>query len=303
MSGQAEFLIFGATGQQGGAVARALKAKGKVVRAFVRDPLGERAKALHGEGFELAVGDLFDPASIDRAMLGIAGVFSVQTSSPAGMVTDAEEVQHGKAIADSAVRHGVRHLVYSSGGGAGKGPTRMGHFDSKSEIEAYVRSLPIMTTITRPATFMEMLLLPGMGLPQGMFSFFMHPDQAMQMIALGDLGRMNAQILVAPDRYQGEIIELAGASVTGAGLERAFTKAAGRPIGYRRFPPALLAGNPFLNRLTELLDSGLLAGAADLQALSREFGELTSFEDWLAGPGKPLFEAALREREAEVALR
>jgi len=41
-----------------------------------------------------------------------------------------------KAIADSAVRQGARHLVYSSSGAAGKGKTGMGHFDSKSEIEA-----------------------------------------------------------------------------------------------------------------------------------------------------------------------
>lgn len=58
---------------------------------------------------------------------------------------------------------------------------------------------------------MEMLLLPGMGLPRGGFTFFMRPDQSMQMIALADLGRINAEILMAPDRYSGKVIELAGA--------------------------------------------------------------------------------------------
>jgi uncharacterized protein YbjT (DUF2867 family) len=50
----------------------------------------------------------------------------------------------------------------------------MGHFDSKSRIEEYIRSLPIAATITRPASFMEMMLLPGMGLNTGVFTFFMH---------------------------------------------------------------------------------------------------------------------------------
>lgn len=125
-----EFLVFGATGQQGGSVARALKAKGKRVRAFVRDPDSVKSKALAAEGISLAVGNLLDPASIGRSMEGVSGVFSVQTSSPAGEVTDAQEVLQGNAIADSAVRQAVRHLVYSSGGAAGKGPTGMGHFDS-----------------------------------------------------------------------------------------------------------------------------------------------------------------------------
>jgi uncharacterized protein YbjT (DUF2867 family) len=303
MDHRAEFLVFGATGQQGGAVARALKAKGRKVKAFVRNPDSVRSKALAAEGISLAVGDLFDPASIDRAMVGVTGVFSVQTSSPAGEVTDAQEVLQGKAIADSAVRQGVRHLVYSSGGAAGKGPTGMGHFDSKSEIEAYVQSLPMLTTITRPASFMEMMMLPGMGLPQGEFTFFMCPEQSMQMIALNDLGRINAEILMAPQRFARKVIELASAEVTGRDLERAFTNAAGRPIVYKRFSDELLANNPFLNRLAELLDSGLLAGAADLSALGRDFGPLTSLVKWLDGPGKTLFEAALNHEKTEVALR
>lgn len=303
MDHTAEFLVFGATGQQGGAVARALNKRGRHVRAFVRDPGSIKSRALASEGISLSVGDLFDTASIDRAMTGIAGAFSVQTSSPAGEITDAQEVWQGKAIADSALRQGVRHLVYSSSAAAGKGPTGMGHFDSKSEIEAYVTSLPLASTITRPASFMEMLLLPGMGLPQGNFTFFMRPDQPMQMVAVNDLGRINAEILLAPDRYAGRTIELASAAVTGKDLQHAFTRAAGRPIAYGRFSEALLATNPFLRRLTELLDGGLLAGAADIPALERQFGPMISLVDWLGGPGKPLFEAALSDEEVDVALR
>ena len=125
----------------------------------------------------------------------------------------------------------------------------------------------------------------------------------MQMIALADLGRMNAQILMSPERYAGKAIELASANVTGRDLETAFTHAVGRPIAYKRFPDELLTNNPFLKRLAELLDSGLLAGAADLPFLEQEFDHLTSLGAWLDGPGKPLFEAALNHVETEVALR
>lgn len=78
----------------------------------------------------------------------------------------------GKAIADSLVPAGVAHLLYSSGGAAGKGHTGMGHFDSYSQIEDHVRPLPTTTTIKRPASFMEMMMLPGMRLNTGLFHFF-----------------------------------------------------------------------------------------------------------------------------------
>jgi uncharacterized protein YbjT (DUF2867 family) len=303
MTSSAEFLVFGVTGQQGGAVARALRAKGRTVRGFVRDPQSDKAKALAREGITLAVGDLFDRASIDRAMVGVKGVFSVQTSSPSAMVSDEQEVLQGKAVADCAVVAGVEHLVYSSGGAAGKGHTGMGHFDSKSQIEDHIRSLSLAATITRPASFMEMMLLPGMGLNNGVFTFFMRPRQPMQMIALEDLGRINAEILCDPERYAGQSLELSGQAITGDDLEKAFSHAAGRPIRYQRFPEELLATNAFLRKLTELVNNGVVAGVADIPALEREFGPMLTLEQWLPGPGRALFEAALNAPKAGIALR
>ncbi|MDQ0996325.1 uncharacterized protein YbjT (DUF2867 family) [Phyllobacterium ifriqiyense] len=303
MSNSPEFLVFGATGQQGGVVARSLREAGREVRAFVRDPQSERAKALATEGITLAVGDLFDRASVDRAMTGIRGVFSVQTSSPSGLVTDDQEVAQGKAIADSAVAAGVAHVVYSSGGAAGKGHTGMGHFDSKSRIEEHIRSLTIAATITRPASFMEMMMLPGMGLNTGVFTFFMKRHQSMQMIALDDLGRINAQILCQPERYAGQALDLSGQDVTGESLEEAFSRAAGRPIRYKRFSEELLAGNDFLRRLTMLVDNGVVAGVADIPALEREFGPMLKLDQWLSGPGKVLFEKALNTPQTGIVLR
>ncbi|MFD1910704.1 NmrA/HSCARG family protein [Halodurantibacterium flavum] len=303
MSSSPEFLVFGATGQQGCVVARALREAGREVRAFVRDPQSERARALAAEGITLAVGDLFDRASIDRAMTGIRGIFSVQASSPSGLVTDEQEVAQGKAIADSAVAAGVAHLVYSSGGAAGKGHTGMGHFDSKSRIEDHIRGLPIAATITRPASFMEMMMLPGMGLNTGVFTFFMQRRQSMQMIALDDLGRINAQILLQPGRYAGQTLELSGQDITGEYLEEAFSRAAGHPIRYQRFSDELLAGNDFLRQLSALVDKGIVAGVADIPALEREFGPMLKLDQWLSGPGKVLFEEALNAPQAGISLR
>jgi uncharacterized protein YbjT (DUF2867 family) len=71
-------LITGATGRQGGAVIRHMLPKGWKLRALTRNPGGHAAQALTRLGIELAPGDLEDPASLDRAVRGVYGVYSVQ---------------------------------------------------------------------------------------------------------------------------------------------------------------------------------------------------------------------------------
>ncbi|WP_144113267.1 NmrA/HSCARG family protein [Paraburkholderia sp. BCC1886] len=299
-------LVFGATGQQGGAVAHSLLAKGWAVRALVRDPASGKAKALAAEGVALLQGDFSDSASIRKAMTGAHGVFSVQPSSGQGAlygISDEQEIRYGKTIADLAVETGVQHLVYSSVNAAGPEKTGMGHFDSKAEIEAYIRSLDIPSTIIRPSGFMELLMLPGMGLDKNIYTSFLRPEQTGQVIAVQDIGKIVATILSAPERFVGRTIEIAGDELTGLRLQDSLSRAAGKPIAYYRFPDSLLEENAFLGRLAALFDDGRLAGHADLPALRAEFGPLLSFDEWLAGPGKALFEAALRADDAPIALR
>lgn len=307
MSEARSALVLGATGQQGGAVARALNTKGWVVKALVRDPQGGKAKALAAQGIELRHGDLVDRRSLQAAMADVDAVFSVQPSSGQGSaygVSDEQEVLWGKTVADLAKASGVGHLVYSSVGAAGKGVTGMGHFDSKTEIEEYIRSLDIGYTIVRPSSFMEMLMLPGMGLDQGEFNFLMWPDQAMQVIAVDDIGTIVAVILDAPAAYAGRTLEIAGDEVTGLDLQDVLSRAAERPITYHRFPGRLLAENRFLGRLAELVDDGRCAGSADIKALRQEFGDLMTLDAWLEGPGRPLLQHALQAAAvAAVALR
>ena len=289
----APILVFGATGQQGGSVADALLKAGQTVRALVRDPASSKAAELASRGVDVVRGDLSDTASIEAAMAGARGVFSVQPSSPGNMLTDADEVRYGIAVADAAARAGVGHLVYSSGGAVGDQPTGMGHFDSKAEIEAHVRILPIAWTIVRPTAFMDMLVMPGFGLDENRFTFFAGRDQAMQLLAVEDIGKFVAPIFADPVRFAGRTIEIASDTVTGAGIEAAFSQAAGRSIAYSRFPDEVLAANPFLGGLTALVDSGPLAGHADLAEMRRLNPEVQSFEGWLAGSGRELFRRAL----------
>ena len=299
-------LVFGATGQQGGSVAHALRSRGWQVRALVRDPGGAKAQALAAQGIVPVRGDLADRPSMEAAMAGAHGVFSVQPSSGQGAahaVTDADEIRYGKTVADIALASGVRHLVYSSANAAGPTKTGIGHFDSKSEIEAHIRGLPIPGTVIRPSAFMELLALPGMGLDQGAFAFFMRPNQPMQFIAVADIGRIVAAIFADPAAFRLRTIEIAGDAVTGADLAAKLSQAAGRPIAYARFPDTLLEQNAFLGSLARLVDEGRLAGRADLAALRGEFPGLLTMDEWLAGAGRPALLAAMGAGGGEIALR
>lgn len=72
------YLVTGATGNVGGALARQLHEQGHSVRAFVRDP--SRAAGLPA-GIELAVGDLDNPGSVSKAVQGVDGIFLMQAGA------------------------------------------------------------------------------------------------------------------------------------------------------------------------------------------------------------------------------
>lgn len=79
MSDSRVIVVTGATGRQGGATARALLSRGWTVHALVRDPNKPEALALEEAGAVLVRGNLDDVASLDAALRGAYGVFSVQT--------------------------------------------------------------------------------------------------------------------------------------------------------------------------------------------------------------------------------
>jgi uncharacterized protein YbjT (DUF2867 family) len=289
---QETVLVFGATGAQGGSTARALAADGWRVRALLRDPASARAKELAARGIELVRGDFRDRASIERALAGAYGVFSMQPSSgqPEQGVTDDDERSFGVTIADLALASGVRHFVYSSVG-ALTGGTGVGHFESKWQIEEHVRSIELPATIVRPGSFMEMLLQPHFGLAQGRLVFFVRPDQRMQFIAVEDIGKLVARVFAAPERYVGKTVELAGDSLTGDQLAGAIGGAVGTPITYARFPPEVLAQSALLQKLVTMVEPMEEVGRANIAALRQEVPGLLTVEAWLAKTGAAAFRA------------
>ena len=84
MSTKRSVLVTGATGQQGGAVARALLSRGHRVKALTRKPDSDAARQLMSAGADLVTGDLGDAASVLKAASGVGTMFLMGNSYEAG---------------------------------------------------------------------------------------------------------------------------------------------------------------------------------------------------------------------------
>ena len=72
--------VIGATGSQGGGLARAILSDldgGFACRAVTRKPDSEKAQALKAEGAEVVKADLDDVAGLEKAFAGAYGAFCV----------------------------------------------------------------------------------------------------------------------------------------------------------------------------------------------------------------------------------
>lgn len=270
-------LVTGATGNQGGGVARALLADGRRVRALTRSPDGPAARALADAGAEVVQGDLDDRASLDRALEGADGAFSVQDVWEHG---DEAEVRQGRALADAAAGAGVTHFVYSSVGGAER-DSGVPHFESKWAIEEHIRSLGLPATVLRPVFLMENFWQPQYrAVFNGVLPLALDPEKPVQMIASADVGRFAALALSRPDEWIGRALEIAGEARTPPQMAEAFAGVTGGEVKHVRPPIEMLRNaNPEVARMYEWYDAH--GFQADLDELDRLLPGRMTLEDWL----------------------
>ena len=111
MKNKLKILVVGATGQQGGHVARALLEKGHIVRGLTRSPGSSPSLELASRGAEMVKGELADKASLITALKGMDGVFGVTTPFESGVD---EETKQGINLIEAAVKVGIHHFVFST---------------------------------------------------------------------------------------------------------------------------------------------------------------------------------------------
>lgn len=277
-------VVTGATGQQGGATARALLGRGWQVRALVRDPASAAARALANAGATLVEADFDAPASLRTAMIGAHGVFSVQTFMNESGIGG--EVRHGRAVAEAAVAAGVAHVVYSSVGGADRA-SGVPHFESKWAIERYLRQLRVPTTVLRPTFFMDNFAAhwPVVEDSTVVVRLAVTPTTRMQLIAVRDIGAIAADAFEHPAEYLGRSLELAGDELTGPEIAGVFGRVAGLPARFEETPLAEVAANqyiPYRHEIALMFEWFQISGyQADIAALRRRHQGLLTFGDWL----------------------
>jgi len=221
--------VTGATGQQGGAVARKLLAEGWQVRALTRDVDKPAAQELKALGAEIVPGDMDNRAELDAAFKGAYGVFSVQNYWLPNVQYEGE-IKQGKNVADAAKAASVQHLVYSSVGSAHRGMGQK-HFDSKWVIEQYLHTLDVPYTILRPVAFMDnnnwrrAYILSGTYTGMGL-----RPEKGVQTIAVEDIAVFVALAFANKKDYLSKTIELAGDELTEGQTVEVFSKVIGRPV-------------------------------------------------------------------------
>ncbi|MBK5565549.1 NmrA/HSCARG family protein [Ensifer sp. SSB1] len=141
-------LVVGASGRFAGLVVPELARRGATVRALTRDEArGALARTLGAS--EIAIGDLRDRESLDRAMEGVNGIFHI------GPAFAPDEAAMGVSMVEAAVRAGVRKFVFSSV----IQPTnvRLKNHAAKIPVEDALYSSPLEYTVLHPANFMQNL--------------------------------------------------------------------------------------------------------------------------------------------------
>ncbi len=278
-------LITGATGRQGGATIRHMLPKGWKLRALTRKPLGRAARDLERRGIEVVQGDLEDSVSIEKAVRGAYGVYSVQDFWAVGA---RREVQQGKNLADAARKAGAAHFVYSSVGGAERN-SGIDHWESKWEVEQHIRKLGLPATMLRPAAFMENYYVDQVeiGILSGRLRDPIRGDKPYQTIAADDIGAFVALAFDRPKDFIGEALEIAGSELTNLQAAEVFSRVLGKKVTFQRLPlpmVRIVLGKEFHQMFRWFNAAGF---KSDIEGLRRRYPEvhLRTLEEWLHDEG------------------
>ena len=290
MSDNKRILVFGATGAQGGSVARNLLSRGRfAVRAITRNPDSAAARALAELGAEVVKGDLDDPASVRAALEGVYGVVGVTNF----WEHFEKEGEQGRTLVNAVADAKVKHFVFSTlppiaeaTGGALKSP----HFDLKAEHEDLARKLGIPSTFIHVPFYYENFLgfFPPRPNGSGGYQFgFPQGDTPLAAMSVADVGRIVAPIFENPEKYVGKVIKLAGDELPPAEYARLMARQAGADIQYAHVPRETFAalGFPGAEDLADMFEFyrvHMPSRRREVEECRALAPEVQTFESWLA---------------------
>jgi len=299
--------VVGATGAQGGGLARAIlndPASEFVVRAITRNTDSDKAKELAKLGAELFAADMDDEASITNAFKGAYGAYCVtpfwEHFSPEKEKAEAANMARAAKTAD------VKHVVWSTLEDTrqwiplsdDRMPTLMDkykvpHFDAKGESNKVFTELNLPVTFLQTAFYWDNLIHFGMGpkkdangnlefaLPMG--------DKKLAGMASEDIGKTAYAIFKKGPELIGKTVSVAGDHLTGAQMAEELTKALGKPVHYKSIPFDVYRnlGFPGAEDLGNMFQfyhdfENDFCGIRNLEAARALHPAMQTFSDWLA---------------------
>jgi uncharacterized protein YbjT (DUF2867 family) len=276
-----KILVTGATGQQGGALARLLLQKKHEVYALIRSTKSESPKAqkLRNQGAKLVEADLDKPDSLEQATNGIDSVFLMGTWVEVG--TEGE-TRRGKMMVDMAKEKKVEHIVYSSVVNADKN-TGIPHFESKYKVEQHIKNSGIPYTIIGPTFFMDNLLSYSLaGLQQGQVALPLSPSRILQQSAVENIAEFSALALERRNSFIGKRIDIASDEITGEQAAKVLSNELGHKIRYEQVPmEQIRQANEDLAVMFEWFER--IGTGVDVAALHKQYPEVNwlTFKDWV----------------------
>jgi uncharacterized protein YbjT (DUF2867 family) len=305
MTEQKLIAVVGATGQQGGGLARAILADpdaGFTVRALTRNADSEKARELARLGAEVVEADLDDEASLAKAFDGAYGAYLV-TDFWQHMSPD-REYEQAANLARAAASAGVEHAIWSTLEDTrdavpledDRMPTLLGrfkvpHFDVKGEANALFTEAGVPTTFLQTTFYWEgfAAFLPPRRQEDGSLVLAMPMgDGALAGIAAEDIGRTAFGIFKRGKELVGKTVSIAGEHLTGSQYADVFAEVLGEPVAYQPvpfdafraagFPAAEEMGNMF-QYYAEFDDE--FTGRRDLDTVRALNSELKTFKEWL----------------------
>jgi uncharacterized protein YbjT (DUF2867 family) len=281
--------VVGATGAQGGGLARAILKDPNsafAVRGLTRDVNSAAAKELAKLGAEMVAADVDDPESVQRAFEGAYGAYCV-TFYWDHLSPDKELAQAG-TLARAAQATGLQHVIWSTLEDTrewvplsdDRMPTLMGkykvpHFDVKGEANHVFRDLGVPVTFLLTSFYWDNFIGFGMGPakgPDGVLAITLPMgDKKLPGIAAEDIGKCAYGIFKKGSTLIGKTVGIAGEHLTGAEMAAAFTKTLGQEVRYNAVPP-------------EVYRSFGFPGAEDLGNM---FQFKRDFEEYFCGARNP----------------
>jgi uncharacterized protein YbjT (DUF2867 family) len=313
MSSKKIITVFGATGAQGGGLARAIlndKNSEFSVRAVTRDVNSDKAKELASLGAEIVVADVDDAVSVQKALKGAYGAYFV-TFYWAHFSPEKEKAQ-AEYFAEAAKAEGLQHVIWSTLEDTrewvplhdDRMPTLMGkykvpHFDAKGEGDKKFIELGVPTTFLRASFYWDNFIYFGAGPKKGpdgkYYLTFPLDDKKMGGIAAEDIGKCAYGIFKKGKELIGETVGIAGEHLTGQETADAMSKAIGQEIIYNNvtpetyrgfgFPGADDLGNMFQFYRDFETD---VNGIRDVSVSKQLNPELKNFNQWLTENAKKI---------------